>query len=428
MPPNEAEIQDQFGKAARILEDTSLVADAPGLGGTSLLDRIAAVTAVLETDYSAEAEAGLATYRAALNSCITQGRPLLDPFLLTYGQFIEEPRTTTGAILSQLYEHFIDNALRIETRGFTFGSPAAAGGNVGDGVLNRLNTDPYGFDIENQTPDSKTVRCNFDINSGTSTGAEIFRIYGENFGRDNLRITGSGREGTLRGMTGQDSQEFISNPSFSSFLGTLTVPTDITDWTPASGGFTNLDLDQTNFYRTFEGEGDPTSLKFLGNETVSQTPSLVRRPSFEEGYPYYVQIAYNRQVFSGDGTLLLQFGPVGASVVLAAQTGWNILRIPVSTDNWFRNFNADPLVVRIDLSGNTTGEVLVDDFVCGRYTNFDGSWYAMVGGGTPFLIEDEFTFSDTCTESIIQQWLWRVYGSYLPSVTAATPPTWVDPT
>ena len=428
MPPTEAEIQDQFGKASRILEDTSLVSDAPGLGGTSLLDRIAAVTAVLETQFSPEAEAGLATYRAALNSAITQGRPLLDPFLLAYGFFISEPRRDTGTILTQLYQHFIDNSLSVETRGFTFGVPAAAGGNVGDGVLNRLNVDPNGFAIENQTPDSKTVRCTFDVNSGTSTGAEVFRIYGQTFGRDSLRIHGSGREGTLRGLTGTDSQEYLANPSFSGFTGTLATPTGITNWTPASGGFTDLELDQTNVYRTFECEGTPTSLKFTGNEVITQTPSDVRRPSFSQNSPVYVQLAFNRQVFSGDGTLLLQVGPLGASVVLAAQTGWNILRVPVSTDNWFENFNADPLVVRITLSGNTTGDVLIDDITMGRYTNFDGSWYAMVGGATPFLADDEFTFSDTATESVIQYWLWRVYGAYLPSVTAVSPPTWVDPT
>jgi hypothetical protein len=61
-------------------------------------------------------------------------------------------------------------------------------------------------------------------------------------------------------------------------------------------------------------------------------------------------------------------------------------------------------------------------------TQADGCYYAVVGGSTPFLKEDVFTFTDTGgTSAIINYWLWRAFGRFLPH-NASAGETWADPT
>ena len=54
-------------------------------------------------------------------------------------------------------------------------------------------------------------------------------------------------------------------------------------------------------------------------------------------------------------------------------------------------------------------------------TPFDGSWYVVRPGETPFLagnvnnsFGDTFTWTDTATESVIQRFFVRLFGRYLP--------------
>jgi hypothetical protein len=132
-------------------------------------------------------------------------------------------------------------------------------------------------------------------------------------------------------------------------------------------------------------------------------------------------VAYNREVGTCDGTLTIEMGNKTNNVVLAAQAGWNLLSVPSSPgqDCWYENFMENDADVKITLSGRTTGTLLVDDVLLVPFTPFDGSWYMVVGGATKFLLDDEFTWTDTATESKIQKWLWRAYGRYLPHATGS---------
>ena len=72
-------------------------------------------------------------------------------------------------------------------------------------------------------------------------------------------------------------------------------------------------------------------------------------------------------------------------------------------------------------------ELLIDDVLFVPWTPFDGSWYVIVGNPTKFLLDDKFTWNDSATDSVIQRWLWRAYGVYLPhDVTSGI--TITDPT
>lgn len=431
--PTEAEVQTQIGLAIQFLDETEKFARSATKNVEGMYDGL--IANPLEGDYSADTLAGMDVWRATASSMMDPAiaRGFLDPLFLTYGKTLSFPERDIQSILVRLYQSFVDNTLSVLYRNFTFGSPSAGGGNVGDGVVNRLNTDRNNLSIENQTPDAKVVECIADEHSGAaSEGRELFEIRGANPFRDFVAgVAGIQRQRNIQALNADDSESFITNPSFGQLDGAaIATPDTIPGWTVA-GAIGDLELDETDTYRSSTAEGGslatavPRSLKFTASEKISQNFNI-NAAQFDPNVPYYVQIAYNRAAGTGDGTLNLRFGSQSESVALVAQSGWNILRLTVGQKNWFQTWNEEDPDIEIEITGQTTGYNLVDDVVVGPYTLFDGGWYAIVGGATPFLRDDVFTFTDSAVESIIQKWLWRIYGFYLRHVT--TSPTWAEPT
>lgn len=379
----------------------------------------------LDTTFYGEAMGALATARGTLASFMTQLGPALAPLLREYGQVIGCAETDIQKIFDRLYQHFVTNSYTVSSRVLSLGTITAGVGNVGTGVIHRLYLDADSNTIENVTTELKTMKCVSDGYSGAAIHEEVFEFRGDDRERDLLKITGSGKVKNISALSGLTTQSYLSNPSFDQYSGTITVPTAITDWTPLSGVYTGLEIDQTNYYRSFRGASTPGSLKMKANETVTQKFS-VRNLQLNPNVPMFLQLAYNRQVGTGDGTLTLTLGNKTVSVVLAAQTGWNTLVLPMSSaDQWFKQFNTTDPGISVQLSGRTTGSVLIDDIIFAPMTNFDGWWWAVVGGATKFLRDDVFTVTDTETGSVLQTWFWRSLGRYLPSTAGA--PTWTDP-
>lgn len=418
--PTEAEIQDQIGKVCKVFDELRLFGHE---NATNIIQMEGDLIASLEGDYSAGVASAFATFRASLDSAIRQPASVLAPLLQTYAQFIGSPETDPQLIIDRIVDHMIDNALTVKERDFTFGVPAADGANAGDGVLNRLTLDENADNIENQHADAKIITCLKDEHSGSNEHEEIFEMRGESVLKDALCITGSGRVQAIVAASAAHSQSLVTNPSWDRFKGTVTAVTAIEGWT-AGTDITDFDIDQTNYYRGNRASATAGALKFTTNDYLDQ-PFTVRQAQFNPRVPAYIQVAWNRSVGSGDGTLTLSLGSQDVAVVLAAQAGWQILRLPLDENLWFRNWNEEGLSVRIALTENTTGTVLVDDLILVPMTQFDGAWYALVGGATPFLRDDEFTFSDTEVGAIIQHWFWRAFARYLP---CAAVPTWADPT
>jgi hypothetical protein len=418
--PSEAEIQTQFGNAVEI-EDEFLAYIATN--ADNYLLREDELVQSLETDFAPEAMAGVQAFRSQLNAALAQAANVLNGHVLTYGKFINAPEKAASAILDRLYQNFVDNSKTVKSRQFTFANPVAAGGNVGNGVILRLNKDQYNFDIENQFPDSKTAICIADAQTGAVKHEENFEFRAGQPGKDLLQLAGSGLVAQFRAKSARDSNALLSNPSFSQYSGTVTNPTAITDWTVTTA-IANFQIDTVNFYRDFEGDTAPAALRIETNDKITQKQT-VRGGSFDKTRPYLLQVAYNRQVYAADGTLTIRLGSQSASVVLAAQTGWNLLRLAIDTNLWPKNFDVASLGVEIELSGNTTGDLLVDDVLLLPGEAFNNSWYWIIGGSTKFLLNDKFTWSDTAVDSIIQKWLWRAFNKYLPSTTGV--PTWTEP-
>jgi hypothetical protein len=421
--PTQTEVETQISNVARIQDNLRQYAGTTA--STNFISNEDTLIQSLEGDYTGNLMTAMDGMRGALNGCIISGASVMNPLFTTMGQVINAPETDTQSIITRLYQFMIDNSQAVTSRGFTFGTPAAGGSNVGDGSLIRLTADENGLAIENTTPEAKEAKVVADQFSGTQEGEQVFQFIGSEPNKDQLLIQGSGKISNLRATTSRDS--VIGNASFTNFQGTAAVPTSLTDWTV--GTIADVELDTTNFYVPDPSDGGNTAaLKFTGNTTVTQA-FTVRNVTLDPYMPYKAHLWYNRQVGTGDGTITFTFCGVSASVVLAAQTGWNKLEIAIGTDCWFKNFNTgvDDMKVEIELSGNTTGTVLVDTVMCMPWQSFDGEYYFIEDGQTEFLFDDVYTWTDSATEAILQRFFWINFGRYLPHATGGSV-TWADPT
>lgn len=431
----EAQVQSEISTRIAILQELAKHAGVNASGNISnYIAREVTALAVIQGDYSRQSNVELAGFRSFLASAIESGfaRRIFDPLLRNYAKVDGTIVETDGpSILRRLYLRFIATNLKVKSRGISYGSPSA-GSNLGSGALKRLTVDAYGYNIESCHMEAKRAECVRDENTGAEVQEETFVVRGADAEPDMLKITGSSTAGDLKALSAR--QSLVTNPSFSLYTGGLTSLTELTGWTPGSGAttFTNLNLDQTNYYRGAGGLSDPTptALKFLGNENVSQNFDI-NNIKVDLDVPLYIQIAYNRSVGAADGRLTLQVGNASIDVVLAAQTGWNLLIMTLDKRLFPRNFaNLNDPVVKITWSGRTTGTLLVDDLIMCPMTQIDGIWHAVIGGATPFIgnNRDVFTWTDALAgaDSILQQWFWKLYGGYLPHSSVGAE-TWADP-
>lgn len=384
---------------------------------------------------------GVARFREHIHLGIELAPSMLTPGFREYGKIIGVPERDPRAVIDRLYDHFIDNTERVTSRGFSAATPSAAGGNTGDGVLNRLNVDENNFVLENQTPDAKTAICIQDEHSGSVKHEEVFELRGEEAGFDSILLDGtvaaalrggSGRRTLLKALSAADSLNFIANPSFDEVSGTPALPTDWTIDTPA-----NATSVTTPTYRDFEGAGTSRALEITGDINVSQL-FTTRRLTINPRIPLFAQVAVHKNTATA-GTISFFIGNGGGVVmpinISTLSAGWNVLTVAGLTatanrDSWYKNIKKSLAPdVFVEVSNMGTGQsIYIDDVVVAPFTFFDGGWYALVGGATKFLRDDKFTFTDTSTEAgLIQKWLWRAFGLYLPHTTG-TPVTWADPT
>lgn len=367
-----------------------------------------------------------------------------------YGKVLGWAGDSFTAQFSNVFINYSQNAKAVQSRGFVFGTPSFTG--TGSGALVRQNLDQYGNVLENQTADAKYGKCVFDANSSALIQEEVFSLQGATAGRDGLEEYGSGK-GTsssllpgggpdLVGISARNSQQFgIGNASFSSTTpvaaGATTVYTSLTaigSWTLGTGSFagTNVQVSaltgvaDTDYYRAFQGDASPTSLRFtMANWAISQNLTQ-NGAQFDKNTCYYIHLAV-RRVGAATGTITLQVGSKSVSLdisTLVAAT-WTLLKI-TGTAAWYQNFGGSSVSASVTMTG-ATGSCDIDDFTVGAYQSFDQGLYALVGGITPFKVNDSCTFTDTeCgssgrtteTFSVLQKWLWRI-GVYLPAAPLA---------
>lgn len=426
MPATETQVLNQLRQVIRIYDQTRR------FGAVTATNNMVAMQEVLYPllfgDFTDQIAAAISASRARLASIMLDSSAAIRPLLRSYGQVLDVPETDPQALLTRIYDDYIANAKRVESRGYVFGAPAAV---VGNGVLVRLNLDETGQVIENQTADGKIAECIADATSGAELWEEIFELRGQAAERDLLQITGSGAKTNLKALSARDSATYLRNASFSQSTpaGPTVSPTDITSWTSSIAvNGTNYQLiggtGVNGFYRNFPGDTTPLALRVLtaaGTTTLSQNLET-NRIRFSRGAPYHVQVAWRRKA-SATGTLTLSLGASSVSVAIGSGTNdvWNTLSLPLTQARWLRQFDQAGLTLSLTVTTLAVGNVDLDDVVISPMTPFDGSWYAMIAtpaSGNPSqpLLRDVFTWTDQeLGEGINQIWTWRSYGRYLPS-------------
>ncbi len=423
--PSESEIQVLLDKATKYLDDQLIAAPAAVVNLEAFIDDAGAYSTRQVTAAVQSAEANRSRLATTLE--VSSASAILTPLWEIYFEVLGLPARSVSEGFALLREDFNDNSKSVNARGVTYGTPAAAGANVGDGVVNRCTEDQYGEPLEAVFSETKIIRCTSDQHSrgGGTLQEERFTIRGAIAAQDQITRTGSGvavdviAESSRRSLLGNSGFDTVQ-----AIAGDLTNLSDVTNWTVDT--IANLEASSVDTYRASGGVSTALAfaLNMVGNVKLTQKFS-VRNIQWDATRPAYLHVAFNRDVGSGDGTLTLRIGSKSVSVVLSAQTGWNLLILPLDLDSWHLNWNEDDPGIEIELTGNTTGDTLIDDVVFVPMVRVDGTYWNVVGAEIPFLLDDEFSATDSETDaSAIQKWLYRTYGVSLPSDNAGGE-TWV---
>jgi len=428
--PSEAQIRAAILQATEILEATLDFGASTSPNFIAESEALHSAVGAWATSEISSALGAVDTQRRRLAAIVSPGaaRPMLDPLWHVYADVLGIEEGAIEDRLDRIREVFDANADSVNSRDFTFATASAGGSNVGDGLIQRCTVDEYGEPIEAAHAESKSFVCVSDQNStgGGQRHEEVFEVRGAPLGDDELDRAGSGILVRVQAVSARNSM--LKNASWDAWRSTTndaTALTSIPNWTVDT--IANVEADATNFYRT-EGGRDPATpygMKLTGAVVFSQSIQRLRG-RIDPTRPVYLQVAYNRAVGSGTGRLVLAIGSTSVNVTLSAQAGWNILRVPLDVNAYLATFDGDDTKVTLTLDTTPTGYTVVDDIILTQPPRIDGTMYVVVGGATPFMLDDSFTIGDSASDAtIIQKWLWRVYGRWLPSATGGTE-TWAN--
>ena len=391
----------------------------------------------------AELELGVhsavAAFRASLSGVKGQASSILAPALRILGRFYGFTETDPSEIVDKIYGYFVDTGRRVQSRNLTVGSVSAdsnksGGSNDGSGALYLRSTMSTGDPCDNLWPEKVLFRCTADEHSGATEHREVFSVEGEPSHPDGISVAGSGAVSSVTALTPTNS--IALNSSFTSYSGAAGTPT-FTNWT-AAGGTANIDAESGAglTYRDSTGESTAVSIKFNADETITQNFN-VRNVQMDRGVPYFWHIAYKPGTSSAAGDLKVTIGDTSTSTKAfngASSTAWQVHTGSI----FYTNINKEDPVITIEVDFSSSGHPLyVDDFIFAPMSEFNGLYYALIGGATPFLVGDGFSFTVSepalaSRKGLVNEWLWKAYNKYLPCEASpnasATPNDWIDPT
>lgn len=419
-----------FAEIATQIKNLVGIYDALKTAGTTYLTNLDTYQQALEGDRAVKAASMEESTRSALAGLLSRGSAPISEHFLDWAKVIASSQSAPAALLNpvdgDLFQYFITNSQSVKERDITFGAISAGGSNVGTGVVKRLYTDRNSQDMEAVSLTAKKILCTADSNSGTKVSQELFAFLHSVTQTDGLDITALS-SGISSAASGPENS-LITNGSFEQLDGSaITSLSTVPGWTVITS-IANLNYDATNYFATSPTErdsGNSYALKFLTNEKITQS-LRAQGKTINPLLPYTFFLWYNRQVGSCDGTLTIRMGTTTASVVLAAQTGWNLLELTLNQTLWYSTFKEDDINLEIELSGRTTGTLLIDFVTFDVLKAFDGTFFIIQPGATPFRKGDVFTLTDSLTgaEGKIQYFLSRLFGVYAPH---SGTPTIADP-
>ena len=396
------------------------------------------------------------TVRTALAGALDRGtlRRLFRPFLLEILRAIGSQELSAsasvddGLALRAIRQYMVDNTQTLNSNEHTYDT-SSAGSPAGTGAIYRITVDPDAKTLDCLGADDKTFYCVQDQNSGVSKHAEVFEVRREDANPDGLQWTGGASSPPVRiASLHAKSANLLVNPSFEvgavANATALTTTGQLTGWDVTTAANLKTYSAAAYVYRGYANDTGVThyGVEFVGNDTLIQVVKTENPgASFFERTPYRCQIAWQR-LASATGTLTLHLGAKSKAVDVSTGSNgaWNILTIDMDEDAYLAGFNETALDVKVDMASLAVGTVVVDDLVLAPMTNLDGTWWAVVGGATPWKRGDNLAFTADAfggTRGIMSYWLWRAYvaddpgmveriGGWLP-VTAGGTETIADP-
>lgn len=430
--PTAVEIGTQFTNAVHWYEE---IRELGEVDATNLIGMQDTFSQSIEGKFTPGIAGDLATSRARINAALN-ALPALTKIFQEYANLADSDFKNSGvSMFRDVFRFFTDNTLSVQARDIVFGTITAGGGNVGNGELVRLTVDEFGNDLEGGHVETKTFRCTRDQTSGTEKNVEQFRMHGDRAGDDRVEretVAGSGKR---IGFTAkQPSLSIVRNAGFENWSGTVSAPTDISDWTSSTavaGDGTDYTLDATNIFLPAPTSTIPRyALNVKLTRTLTQKLVDTRR-ALGRDVPYVAEIAYNREEGAFTGTLELHLGSRSISVTLAAQTGYNRLRIALDENSWYTNFYEDDLDVKIVVIKTGGTGLLLDDLQVHALKPADGTWWALMPGPTPFVAGSSLALGDTISvadafntsDSVIQKWVTRTIGPLFGARSFFLPPS-----
>ncbi len=425
--PTATELEAQLKNAVALLENLA--------SANTIVNDLNTYEQSLESDYIVSQITAASQVRASVSSALGAASSVLEPILRAYVLHVaDEPATgSTNDIIDRVYRYFVDNSKTIKERAITYGAASAAGGNTGNGTVRRLTKDADAMAIEAEHAEAKSFECLQDANTGARLHEEVFEVEGAAAGRDELSISGSGSTTQLRVQSSNDSM--LNNATFSQYAiagsvaagapYTLVSGDVVTDWTIATTTSAALTVDAADIYRSVEGDTTPTALRFLGNNTITQTFETANL-NLQRFQPYDVLVPIKRES-SADGNYRINFGAAttGNVAVSTLSAGWNAVFMSLDEGSWPRYISETAADFMVQWSGRSTGTLVFDEITLIAMSLFDGTWWSIHGGTVSFLARDRVTFTDSISsDSKIQKWLWRSFDRYLPH---AASPTITDP-
>ena len=442
--PTKTEIWDQTTKRARVYDQLFQYANAIYLVDEENADN------ALKGDHHSQLATASRNFRNTLSSSYSGGRSQILTLLqaiLRYGYGVNLTNASEDEVFDRLSKEMDSAGETIASRDITFGTITAGGGNAGTGTILRNTVDKHGNNIESGIMGDVKLRTIQDVNTGAISGSEQVQIFGDGITKqDEIELGTSTAEKANINFFRAD-RALLKNPSFDQ------IPTTINQvnqpgWELSSASnFTKVTTPVADLFRYTSGTEHTTlptgaSLRFEDNGTITQ---YIAREQFNISQdlqrPYFLVLRYKRKN-NVDGALTLRLGSKTVSIpdlTAVANDTWFSLVLGENTsdsyyENFFENFVDTNNVslgtrIQVELSGRTTGELIVDEIIFARGILFNGLFYLPISGQNTTspsgdtLIDDEWTFSDSFTGASAagrtQEVLSRLFSKHLPHTTGA---------
>lgn len=423
--PTFAETIQQYGKAIKAVNEAEKFG---GSNATNLVDMEDAFVTALDGEFTPAARPVL---RNMLRNRIADAleperlRELWRPFMREILRYIGSDALGQGGEIvggdaggmRRIRQYMVDNSRTFNSRGMTLDT-SSTGSPTGSGSIHRLTVDKDNKTLECTGAETKTFVCTKDQTSGVRYHDEEFELRFANAAPDGLYWSGSGGKATLRSLNAKSAQLLV-NPSWESGPTAdntaLTSTTQLTGWSLGTASNIKTRSAAGYYFRGYPGTENSTlwGLEFVGNDTLAQVLRTANSGvGFDDRIPYFCGVRWMRKS-SATGNLTLHLGSQSELVTIGSGTNdvWNHLFIPMGTKCWYPNFKEDALDVKVQVASLATGTVVIDDLVLAPMSMLDGTWWAIVGGATPWTLNDTLAYTDVDggTRAILSYWLWRTY-------------------